>query len=109
MQTKVVNLYKQPYDVYIGRGGHGKDGYFENPYRLGHACGRCGKAHTRSGEFLDCYKAYFLERVEKDLEFRRRVLGLRGKRLGCSCKPAACHGDVIVEWLEQYNEGEANP
>lgn len=25
---------------------------------------------------------------------------LEGKRLGCYCKPAACHGDVLVELLE---------
>jgi hypothetical protein len=23
------------------------------------------------------------------------VLALRGKRLGCLCKPAPCHGDII--------------
>ncbi|CAO77777.1 conserved hypothetical protein [Pseudomonas virus Yua] len=25
---------------------------------------------------------------------------LRGKRLGCVCKPKACHGDVLVELIE---------
>ena len=32
--TKVVNLYKEPYEVYIGRSGKGKDGYFGNPIKL---------------------------------------------------------------------------
>lgn len=27
MKTTVVNLYKHPYDVYIGRAGKGQDGY----------------------------------------------------------------------------------
>ena len=35
-----------------------------------------------------------------DSEFATRVKGLRGKQLGCFCKPKACHGDVIVEYLE---------
>ncbi len=27
-KTIVVNIYKEPYDDYIGRPGKGKDGYF---------------------------------------------------------------------------------
>ena len=26
---------------------------------------------------------------------------LKGKRLGCYCKPAACHGDVLVELVKE--------
>ena len=29
---------------------------------------------------------------------------LRGKRLGCYCAPAKCHGDVLVELLERRTE-----
>ena len=47
------------------------------------------------------YRAYFQRRVARDPEFKRRVLGLKGKTLGCFCKPLACHGDVIVEWIGQ--------
>jgi hypothetical protein len=36
----------------------------------------------------------------EDRQFFTRVLDLYGKRLGCFCKPKPCHGDVIVEWLE---------
>jgi hypothetical protein len=25
---------------------------------------------------------------------------LKGKTLGCWCKPEACHGDVLVEFIE---------
>jgi hypothetical protein len=35
MQTVVVNLNKEPFDVYIGRAGRGQDGYFGNPFRMG--------------------------------------------------------------------------
>jgi hypothetical protein len=27
-------------------------------------------------------------------------MALKGKRLGCFCKPLACHGDVIKEYIE---------
>ncbi len=32
--TRVVNIRKKAYDVYIGRAGKGQDGYFGNPFRL---------------------------------------------------------------------------
>lgn len=90
--TTVVNLHREPYDVYIGRAGHGHDGYFGNPFRICPAVPR--------DKVLARFHAYFLERLAEDPEFRRRVLELRGKRLGCFCKPLACHGDVIAAWLD---------
>ena len=35
MQTVVVNIYKEQFDVYIGRAGRGQDGYFGNPFCMG--------------------------------------------------------------------------
>lgn len=98
-KTRVTNLHYEFYDVYIGRRGHGHDGYFGNPIKVGGVCSECGKIHERAGT-IACFKAYFLRRVENDPEFKRRVLALKGKRLGCFCAPSACHGNVIVEWIE---------
>jgi hypothetical protein len=89
--TKVVNLRKEHYDVYIGRPGKGQDGYFGNPFRLAQSMNR--------GATIEGYRDYFYARLEKDPEFKRRVLELKGKRLGCFCKPYPCHGDVIAEYL----------
>ena len=92
--TRVVNLRREPYDVYIGR-GHGLNGTFGNPYDVR----RYGK------EAMALFREYFYARVAVDDEFRARVLALRGKRLGCFCKRADgtgdCHGDVIAAWLEE--------
>lgn len=33
--TRVVNLRREPYDVYIGRAGRGHDGYHAKPVRVG--------------------------------------------------------------------------
>lgn len=91
--TTVVNIKSgESYDVYIGRAGHGEDGYFGNPFRL--------TTDASRASVLEQYRIWFLQRVATDREFRRRVLELRGKTLGCFCKPRACHGDVIAAWVD---------
>jgi hypothetical protein len=93
MQTVVVNIYKEQFDVYIGRAGRGQDGYFGNPFRIG-----CGMSRE---DAVQRFQRYFIDRIEKDSEFKWRVLAVKGKRLGCFCKPKACHGDVIADWLNK--------
>ena len=96
MQTVVVNIKKEPFDVYFGRARRGEAGYFGNPFRIGNGVSR--------EDAVERFQAYFADRIEKDSEFRRRVLALRGKRLGCFCKPNACHGDVIADWLNKMEQ-----
>jgi hypothetical protein len=92
LATKVVNLKKEPYNVYIGRAGRGEDGYFGNPFHL--------YSERDRDKVLKLYKAYFDSKILIDPEFKKRILELKGKTLGCFCKPKACHGDVIVGYLE---------
>lgn len=99
-QTRVVNLQHASWHVYIGRRGRGFDGYFGNPYVVGKVCQRCGSPHLTPGATLPCFKDYFYERLLADVEFRKRVKTLKGKRLGCFCKPGPCHGDIIMDYLE---------
>ena len=96
MSTVVVNLRKEPYDIYIGR-----PGMFGNVHKVApfHCVYCCGMVHSRE-EAIAAYRQYFLDRVAADEFFRQEVLKLKGLRLGCYCKPLPCHGDVIVEWLE---------
>ena len=89
--TKAVNIYTSDYDVYIGRAGKGRYGYFGNPFRL--------RASETRGETIERYRKYFYDRLETDPEFKRRVYELKDKVLGCFCKPYPCHGDVIAEYL----------
>jgi hypothetical protein len=104
METTVVNIKTDAFDVYIGRAGHGYDGYFGNPIRFGHKCCVCGQVHVDNGQgrddLLACYKQWLWRRLNTDDEFRARVAGLQGKKLGCFCKPKKCHGDVIKAWLD---------
>ncbi|GHV00874.1 hypothetical protein FACS1894159_07630 [Bacteroidia bacterium] len=78
--------------MYIGRAGRGQDGYFGNPFRL--------EAGEPRGATIDRYRIWLYERLASDTEFKRRVQELRGKTLGCFCKPDPCHGDVIAEYLD---------
>lgn len=98
MTTRVVNLRKEPFDVYIGRAGHGQDGYFGNPYRV--------STYGVEGAIL-MFSTYFYGRIANEPEFRRRVEELRGRTLGCFCRPAAgflgkliCHGQIIAGWCD---------
>lgn len=90
--TKVVNLYKEPYDVYIGRSGKGMEGTFGNPFPL--------KKGEDPGETLEKFKEYFYNRLEEDKDFKNKVDQLKGKTLGCFCKPKPCHGDIIKQYLD---------
>lgn len=92
MTTKVVNLHKESYDIYIGREGQGLDGTFGNPFNEGSRFEKVAK-----------YKEYFLNRMSTDKEFEEKVNALKGKRLGCFCYPLRCHGMVIVEYLENIS------
>jgi len=89
--TRIVNLRKEKYDVYIGRAGKGQRGYFGNPFPL--------TDETKRDLVLEKYRIWFHRRLENDNEFRENILALKDKVLGCFCKPKACHGDVIVEYL----------
>lgn len=88
-------MRREPFHIYIGRKSP-----FGNPYT--HMQGPTLAEHVVGSreEAIAEYKKYFLKRVEEDPEFRAKVMTLKDKVLGCFCKPLACHGDVIAEWLD---------
>jgi hypothetical protein len=87
---KVVNLRKEHYTVYIGRGS-----IFGNPFVMG----RDGDRTT----VIQKYREYAL----KNPRLLREIAILpEDAILGCFCKPLACHGDVIVELHLLIKEGK---
>lgn len=93
--TSVVNRRHEPFDVYIGRGSP-----LGNPYT--HLKGKT-KAEFIVGtrdESIDAYEAYLIERPD----LMALLPALRGKTLGCYCKPKRCHGDVLVRLLDQFSD-----
>lgn len=93
-RTEVINTYKTKdlNYIYIGRGSP-----FGNPFVI-------GKDGTRE-EVIEKYRSYFKGRLEDPI-FRSMVMRLKGKKLGCFCKPQHCHGTVILEWLVECFGGE---
>lgn len=119
MATRVVNIRALPptaYDVYVGRAGQGQNGYFGNPHIVDMPCPICsaGWAETKTSQTvihsresaIRAFETYFHARVESDADYRKAVLALKNRTLGCFCAPRSCHADVIAEWLDQQ---EASP
>jgi len=86
--TRIVNLKKEKYEVYIGR-----PSVFGNPFSI-------GKDGTRR-EVIAKFRKYFFKRIMTDENFYHAVNELKDKTLGCFCKPEECHGDIIVAYLEE--------
>ena len=80
METIVVNLKKEPYDVYIGRPSK-----WGNPFKI-------GPRMTRE-EAISHYREWIVRQPELIAALHE----LKRKRLGCFCKPLPCHGDVLKE------------
>ena len=96
-----VHVRHEPFDVYIGRKGHGYDhrpeaGMFGNPVTRNTPCTVCGEEHTRRGSTLDCYEVWVKAAVQRDELFQQAVTSLHGLRLGCFCGAhKACHGHIL--------------
>lgn len=91
--TRVVHCNKEEYDVYIGR-----PSLWGNPFT--HIKDRTTKAHfivkTRE-ESIQKYREW----VVTQPTLMNQIETLRGMKLGCWCKPKACHGDVLIELLNK--------
>ncbi len=80
----IVHIKRAPYDIYIGRPSK-----WGNPFII-------GKDGTRE-EVIIKYKEW----IVKQPELIAALPELKGKILGCWCKPAACHGDILLELIEE--------
>lgn len=83
-ETRVVHCKKEAYDVYIGR-----PSVWGNPFHV-------GEDGTRV-EVIEKYREW----VQEQPYLMDKLHTLKGKTLGCWCKPKACHGDVLVELIEE--------
>lgn len=80
-KTQVVNLKKEAYDIYIGRPSK-----WGNPFEIG-----------KDGDRLEVVKKYGVWFMTTNLI--NSLHELKGKKLGCFCKPLLCHGDFLVSLL----------
>lgn len=87
-KTKIVNVKHQPCDVYCGRPSK-----WGNPYKIGE--------HGNRNEVIEKFANHLLKSGLID-----EIEELRGKVLGCHCRPQRCHLDVIVDILEETDPPE---
>ena len=81
--TTVVNLKREPYDVYIGRGS-----MWGNPFKM--------ESEADRERVIQAYKEYLKKAITLGEISILDLKTLKGKRLGCYCKPKACHGDILA-------------
>ena len=87
--TKVVHCKKEPFDIYVGRPSK-----WGNPFS--HKEGTLAQFKVSSREeAVKRYRSWLLTQPH----LLEEMIDLKGKVLGCWCKPESCHGDVLVEML----------
>jgi len=94
-----------PQYVYIGRAGHGLDGYYGNPILTYEKCPICGKIHVGAGT-IKCFEQYLINRCKTDTDYFNRIKALYGKTLVCFCKPHPCHGDIYKKYADMIHDNK---
>lgn len=95
--TKVVHCQKESYDVLIDRTTP-----FGNPWSHKDSTLAQFKVATRR-EAMDAFR----EHLKANVELQEKIKPLKGKTLGCWCKPGnSCHGDIIAEFLDGTGSDE---
>ena len=94
MKTTVVNIKYEKCDVYIGRGSK-----WGNPYKIDDKIGM-----TRE-HVIELYRSWIMYTV-KGKELQKYLDELKDKSLGCYCKPLACHGEILIELIENIENGK---
>ena len=89
MKTTIVNCSRDEYDVYIGRPSKWGNPFSHKPSSLAEI-----KVATVF-EAIDKYRDW----IKTQQHLIDSLEELRGKRLGCWCRPKICHGDVLLELL----------
>lgn len=93
METKVVNLYHDSYDIYIGRKSK-----WGNPFTHLDVENTLAEYKVESREeAIESYENW----IRNNSELMESLSELRGHTLGCFCKPKSCHGDVLVKLIKE--------
>ena len=80
---RVVNKYNSEFDINIQRGT-----LFGNPFSV---------EEYGPDQAISKFKVYFYDLIKTKQITKNHLEVLRGMRLGCTCHPKPCHGDIIVE------------
>ena len=91
----VVHCKKETYDVYIGRPSK-----WGNPFSHLKKSTKAKYLVDTREESIEAYKKWITEGEGKHL--LNDLHELKGKTLGCWCKPKSCHGDVLAELVSKH-------
>jgi hypothetical protein len=98
MSTKVVNIRRDKFDVYVGRGRGSRWG---NPFTFKE--GTLAEFCVPKDEVLPRYEAW----LKQQPELMESLHELRGKVLGCFCRPAKgfqgkvmCHAQILAAMVD---------
>lgn len=94
---KVVHCKKEPYDVYIGRPSK-----WGNPFSHLTKSTRAEFLVATRDEAVEAYREWITKGDGQHL--LADLHELKGKILGCWCKPKSCHGDILVELVQNLEE-----
>lgn len=90
---RVVNKYQSDFDINIQRGT-----IWGNPF-----------TREEYGEqAIPMFKEYFFSKIRSGEITKHHLEVLRGMRLGCTCKPLSCHGDIIAKVVNKFFKDEFN-
>ena len=86
MKDYIANVKTDQYDIYVGRGSK-----WGNPFS--HLSDSTAKWKVSSrNEAIEKYKEWIVEQPE----LMECIHELKGKVLGCWCKPKRCHAEILV-------------
>lgn len=104
MSKGVKKWMEDENNVYIGRKGvvfidkarfPPKSSIFANPYKV-------GKDGTNE-EVAYKFRKHIITKLETGEITLDQLFELKNKNLGCWCHPLRCHGDILLEIIEEYS------
>lgn len=87
---RVVNKYNSDFDVNIQRGTI-----------WGNLFGDCANP-------IEQHEKFFIEQIRIGNITKAHLETLRGMRIGCTCAPKPCHGDIIAKIVNKVFKDEVS-
>ena len=97
LKVKVININKYDGDdyIYIGR-----PSTFGNPYSSKEKNLATYKVSSKK-EAIQNYRNYILNNIDILDNLIEELKSNGYTKIGCHCKPASCHGDVLKDLIEE--------
>ena len=106
MTTTVVNKRARGFKPNVNQRYIGRGSIWGNPFTHLPLSRTKAQFQVKTGEeSMVCFEAWFRERLANDSNLRQKLLELDGHELVCYCKPAPCHGEILIKLIEELKLG----